>query len=113
MTQGHPPVHAATRKAGARPKNNYGQDVTDTTSRAGATDRYPGSVVVAASVGATAKGRVHPQQKPELLLQSLIRTYTNPGELVADPFAGSGSTVNVAVTEGRRGVGWDLYFTPA
>jgi len=38
------------------------------------------------------KGRVHPTQKPVALFEYLIKTYTNPGELVLDNCAGSGTT---------------------
>jgi site-specific DNA-methyltransferase (adenine-specific) len=37
-------------------------------------------------------GYVHPTQKPLFLIQKLIELVTNPGDLVLDPFAGSGTT---------------------
>lgn len=45
---------------------------------------------------------IHPTQKPVALLQYLIRTYTNPGELILDNCAGSGTTGLAALNEGRR-----------
>ena len=45
---------------------------------------------------------VHPTQKPVELCEYLIRTYTRPGELVADICAGSGTTAVAAVNTGRR-----------
>jgi DNA modification methylase len=47
----------------------------------------------------------HPSPKPEPLLQTLIRVVTEPGGLVLDPFAGSGSTLRSAKNLGRRAVG--------
>ncbi|HAM60053.1 MAG TPA: hypothetical protein DCQ64_33455 [Candidatus Rokubacteria bacterium] len=43
-------------------------------------------------------------QKPQALLQHLIQCYTRPGDLVVDPFGGSGSTVDAARCLGRRGI---------
>ena len=37
----------------------------------------------------------------------LVSTYTNPGDLVVDPYAGSGSTGIAAEKLGRRFQGWD------
>ena len=77
-------------------------------SRAGATDRHPWSILPFASVGTTSPERKHPQQKPVPLLRWCVRTYSNPGELVADITAGSGATERAASAEGRRFIGWDL-----
>jgi len=48
---------------------------------------------------------LHPTQKPLDLVRWLILTYTNPGELVLDPFAGSGTTLVACKETGRRGIG--------
>jgi site-specific DNA-methyltransferase (adenine-specific) len=53
------------------------------------------------------KRRVHPHQSPPDLLQKLIRLYSRRGDLVVDPFAGSGSTVVEAALLGRRGLGYE------
>ena len=50
----------------------------------------------------------HPQQKPVDLLEYLIRTYTNEGELVLDATMGSGSTGVAAMNTGRRFIGFEL-----
>lgn len=47
---------------------------------------------------------IHPTQKPVALCEYLIRTYTQPGELVADICAGSGTTAIAALHTGRRSV---------
>ena len=44
----------------------------------------------------------HPTQKPVALFEYLIRTYANPGELVLDNTAGSGTTAIAAENAGRR-----------
>lgn len=47
----------------------------------------------------------HPTQKPLWLMLELIRRHTDPGDLILDPFAGSGSTGVAALRLGRRFVG--------
>ena len=49
----------------------------------------------------------HPSQKPPRLMDALVADFTEPGELVLDPFAGSGSTLAAAVKAGRRAIGWE------
>lgn len=44
----------------------------------------------------------HPTQKPIAVLSKLIQLVTNPGDLVLDPFGGSGSTADAALRLGRR-----------
>lgn len=50
----------------------------------------------------------HPTQKPEALLERIIKASSNPGDIVLDPFSGSFTTSTVAVRLGRIGVGIDL-----
>ena len=50
----------------------------------------------------------HPTEKPVLLLQILIESSSTFGETVLDPFAGSGSTLEAAVREGRRAIGIEV-----
>jgi site-specific DNA-methyltransferase (adenine-specific) len=47
-------------------------------------------------------GLQHPTQKPVALFQYLIRTYTQPGEIVLDPCVGSGTTAVAAKSTGRQ-----------
>lgn len=42
------------------------------------------------------------------VIRRMIRLYTNPGELVLDPFMGIGSTAYVALEQGRKAVGFEL-----
>lgn len=50
----------------------------------------------------------HQTQKPLALMEVLVRLFSDPGELVLDPFAGSGSTGVAAIRLGRRFLGWEL-----
>ncbi|MEI6573239.1 MAG: site-specific DNA-methyltransferase [Alphaproteobacteria bacterium] len=50
----------------------------------------------------------YPTQKPEELLRKLISASSNPGDLVADFFCGSGTTLAVAEKLGRKWIGCDL-----
>jgi len=49
----------------------------------------------------------YPTQKPEALLERLVLALTDPGDLVLDPYAGSGTTLAVAARLGRTFVGID------
>ena len=49
----------------------------------------------------------HPTQKPLALLERIINASTNKGDLILDPFMGSGTTGVAAVRNGRRFVGID------
>lgn len=49
----------------------------------------------------------HPTQKPEYILEKIILASTNEGDLVLDPFVGSGTTCVVAKKLGRRYIGID------
>ena len=51
---------------------------------------------------------LHPTQKPVALMEYLIKTYTNPGDLVLDNCMGSGSTGVACVNTGRNFIGIEL-----
>lgn len=59
--------------------------------------KFPDNLLCFSSVTKT----VHPTQKPVELCEYLIKTYTRPGELVADICAGSGTTAVAAIHTGR------------
>ena len=60
-------------------------------------------------VGNTAAERIgYPTQKPEALLERIIKASSNEGDLVADFFCGSGTTLSVAEKLGRKWIGSDL-----
>ncbi len=50
----------------------------------------------------------HPTTKPLPLMRELVSLFTDPGDLVLDPFAGSGTTGVACKMLGRRFVGWEL-----
>jgi len=52
--------------------------------------------------------KLHPTQKPVAPLAPLVRSFTLPGELVLDPFAGSGSSCAAALLTGRKYIGIEL-----
>ncbi len=52
--------------------------------------------------------RHHPTEKPVTSLAPLIESFTRPGDIVLDPFAGSGSTCAAAQMTGRRYIGIEL-----
>jgi len=49
----------------------------------------------------------HPTPKPVELFEQLVRDFTDPGDLICDPFAGSGTTGVACKRLGRRFVGWE------
>lgn len=51
--------------------------------------------------------RFHPTQKPSELVQMLIEQWTEPGQVVCDPFLGSGTTAIAAVRSGRHYIGFE------
>lgn len=51
---------------------------------------------------------IHPTEKPVSLLADLLSSVTKPGDLILDPFAGSGSTLVAAKKTGRRFIGVEL-----
>jgi site-specific DNA-methyltransferase (adenine-specific) len=52
--------------------------------------------------------RIHTTQKPVALMEELIRDFSDPGELILDAYAGSGTTGLAAIRLGRRFVGFEL-----
>jgi DNA modification methylase len=52
--------------------------------------------------------RRHPYASPSTVVRRFVRLYSRPGDLVIDPFAGSGTTMRVAMALGRRAMGWEI-----
>jgi len=52
--------------------------------------------------------KIHPTQKPVNLLEKLITTFTDPGDIVIDPVAGSGSTLIACENTDRKGIGFEI-----
>jgi site-specific DNA-methyltransferase (adenine-specific) len=70
------------------------------------TDFYPDQEIKISN--ASQKGKVHPTQKPIALMEYLIKTYTNDGELVLDFTMGSGTTGVACKNTGRSFIGIEL-----
>lgn len=69
--------------------------------------RYPKSII-SISRDFSAQQQVHPTQKPVPLLEWLIKTYTNEGDIVMDNTMGSGSTGVACVNLNRHFIGIEL-----
>lgn len=52
--------------------------------------------------------KIHPTQKPVAVLKKLISIYTDPGDVVIDPCAGSGATLRAAYELGRNSYGFEI-----
>lgn len=101
LTSGHKlrTVKAAKRKAKHVEVWDKNLEFPDYSS----TDRYPRSILKYPSV--RGKNALHPTQKPVELVEFLIKTYTNEGDLVLDNCIGSGTTAIAAINTGRNFIG--------
>ena len=71
-------------------------------------DDMPGALLQDIWLDVTAEGRQqYPTQKPLKLLERIIRASSNQGDVVLDPFCGSGTTLVAAKTLGRKYIGID------
>ena len=52
--------------------------------------------------------KIHPSQKPVGVLKRLIEIFTDPGDVVIDPCAGSGTTLRAAAELGRNACGFEI-----
>ena len=52
--------------------------------------------------------KIHPTQKPVKLLEKLIEIFTDKGDIVIDPCAGSGSTIIACLNKKRKGYGFEI-----
>jgi len=50
----------------------------------------------------------HPTEKPLPLVSELVSLFSNPGDLIFDPFMGSGTTLRAAKNLGRRAIGCEI-----
>lgn len=55
-----------------------------------------------------AEPSLHPTQKPVALMSWLIQNYTQPGDLIVDPYAGSGPVLRAAKDLGRRCIAFEI-----
>lgn len=101
-TYGHSPVNSYQHKDGET-SLVYGK--TKKHSGGGSTERYPTSILSFPVVNNDDPAKKHSAQKPVALLEYLIKTYTNEGELVLDNCVGSGSTLVAAKNLNRQFIG--------
>lgn len=97
MEQGKPYTATST---GAK-SSNYGKQ-TDNVKTVNEGLYYPKNLISIKGDERGTVGRIHPTQKPVALFEYLIKTYTNPGDLVLDNCAGSGTTAVACKQTGRR-----------
>lgn len=81
--------------------SNYGKSDKDSLQEF---ENYPTDIIKFASIG----NCKHSTQKPVPLLEYLIKTYTNPGDVVLDNCMGSGSTGVACINTGRSFIGIEL-----
>ena len=87
-----------TIRKGGDNGTNYGRSDRDAIQEF---ENYPRSILQVASEG----NGFHPTQKPVALMEYMVRTYTNEGDVVLDNCMGSGTTGVACVNTGRRFVG--------
>jgi site-specific DNA-methyltransferase (adenine-specific) len=107
MSKGKP-LHSVGSSAGSDPKlnRNYGKFKINSDARAGSTDKYPTSIIHLRKPHPSIA--VHPTEKPVELMEYLMRTYTNEGDTVLDPFMGSGTTGVAARNLNRNFIGIEM-----
>lgn len=93
-------VSTAEHKRNSKQSSNYRPAKKVTYD---STERYPRSVLKYSKD--IQKSALHPTQKPVELLEYLIKTFTDAGEIVLDNCMGSGSTCIAAMNTGRRYIG--------
>lgn len=105
-TKGHiRKVSLASHKIGSKKTTNYGEHgLTSYDSD----ERYPKSVLKFPTD--KQKSAIHPTQKPVGLLEFLIKSYTNEGDVILDNVMGGGSTIVAANKTKRRSVGIEKDF---
>lgn len=96
-------VSKAAHKTGCKKSTDYGKHGLTTYD---STERYPTSVWRFAKD--VQKSALHPTQKPLALMEELVKTYTNKGNVVLDNCMGSGSTGVACVNTGRKFIGMEL-----
>lgn len=101
-TKGHTPVHSYTKYQDDG--SNYGKTKIGI-SGGGSTERYPRSVLQFSTD--KQKCALHPTQKPVALLEYLIKTYSNEGDVILDNCIGSGSTAVACIHTNRNFIGMD------
>jgi len=103
ITEGHLATNSFYKKENSDGEC-YGK--TKTASGGGKTSRYPRSIQTFSSDKQTCS--LHPTQKPVALMEYLIKTYTNEGDVILDFTMGSGTTGVAAMNLNRQFIGIEL-----
>lgn len=104
-TNGHKPINSYTKYVKTQNNTDIYGEMKQEISGGGETDRYPRSVITFASDKQTSY--LHPTQKPLALIEYMIRTYTNEGDLILDNTCGSGTTLLGAAKLNRNYIGME------
>ena len=103
-TKGQKKVSRASHKTNCKSSSNYGKQMH--TKDYCSDERYPRSVL---RFGLDKQKEAHhPTQKPIKILEYLIKTYTNKGDIVLDNCIGSGSTAVACINTNRNYIGYEL-----
>lgn len=108
---GTPPTYNPQMRTGLKPYKckqghvgtNYGAVRPENISESNG-ERYPVTVLEFPRD----KAKLHPTQKPAALMEYLIKTYTNEGDMVLDNCMGSGTTGVACMNTGRRFIGIEM-----
>jgi site-specific DNA-methyltransferase (adenine-specific) len=111
----NPQFTATTKKIHSRGEKTLGK-TSETpnygkykfTPKRESTDKYPTSIISHISHAPNAKGHHHPTQKPVKLMEWLIKTYSNEGDLVLDNCMGSGTTGVACISNNRDFIGIEM-----
>lgn len=99
MTDGHEPVHSYVKRVHVQNRSEiYGRTKSEIIG-GGSTLRFPRSIQKFKC--SKNYGNIHPTQKPVELLEFLIRTYTDEGQVILDPCSGSATTAVASYNTGR------------
>lgn len=93
------------RKEASSSNHNYGEHVVIDNRKKLGNMKYPTSLLHFAKPHPSKSN--HPTEKPVELLEWLIKTYSNPGDVVLDNCIGSGSTAVACVNTGRHYIGFE------
>ena len=99
MTKGTP----YDKGIAVRDTEAYGKQTTAVHVKNEDGKRFPRSVIYFKT--AEGEGKLHPTQKPVVLMEYLVKTYSNKGDIVFDPCMGSGTTGIACINTDRKFIG--------
>ena len=99
--------HGKPYRCGSKDKNSSNYNAVKRTSSENPTGtRFPRDVLKVSWRSAFGK-TLHPTQKPVSLCEYFIKTYSNKGDIILDPFIGSGTTAVAAINTERKYIGFE------